>query len=525
MAAVRRSIQSLQKDYDDGNRAPLESLVKAWRGIMALPPYHPNSFFCIGGFHGEPFRGPGVTNPDWWGGYCNHANVLFPTWHRAYLLRLENALRSIDGCEDVRLPYWDETLDTENPIPAIFTSPTFPLVGGDPNPLYSYALQEALVNHANDNRYTKHRGYQTVRYPLSGLVGTEADRANTANHNEIYADADQNVTILRKNVTAWLTGTVEIPDDGSGARIPDTYSVLSRYKLCLEAPNYTVFSNTRSQNQWIEDNNPGGRHYVVSLESPHNAIHLAVGGFYQRGKYNASPIIGANGDMGANETASFDPIFFFHHCFIDYAFWKWQELNDSTARGSLNVIRGYAGTVVPERGGVPFLPPGTELNMDTSLYPFRKPDQKYYSSQDVTDIRELGYDYEPGSLDPLVWSPSIRLPEIEKEIVGFKRVHNINRADYSGSFVIRTFVQTNPSNKTEIGHEAVLSRRNIADCANCQDKLDVQSLVPIYKGMLGALFRDAQDQVEYSVEIHTHDSFDTSIDPALKRGRPVVDDL
>ena len=44
----------------------------------------------------------------YWGGYCNHGNVLFPTWHRAYLLRLEDALRSILGCADVTLPFWDE---------------------------------------------------------------------------------------------------------------------------------------------------------------------------------------------------------------------------------------------------------------------------------------------------------------------------------------------------------------------------------------------------------------------------------
>ena len=53
----------------------------------------------IGGFHGEPFRGPGAQTPTWWGGYCQHGTVLFPTWHRAYLYRLENALRSIPGCE------------------------------------------------------------------------------------------------------------------------------------------------------------------------------------------------------------------------------------------------------------------------------------------------------------------------------------------------------------------------------------------------------------------------------------------
>ncbi|KAI9172692.1 Tyrosinase [Paramyrothecium foliicola] len=317
-----------------------------------------------------------VTDPGWWGGYCNHANVLFPTWHRAYLLRLENVLTSIDGCEDVRLPYWDETLDPSKPIPTIFTSPTFPFAGGDPNPLYSYTLQEALVHNFEDadNCYTKHTGYQTVRYPLSGLVGTDVDKANAEKHNAVYANEDESAKILNKNVSAWLIGTVVIPDDGSRARIPDTYSIQSRFELCLEAPNFTVFSNISSQNQWTKDSGSEDKHYVVSLESPHDAIHLAVGGFYQRSVYNASPIMGANGDMGCNETAGFDPVFYFHHCFIDYVFWKWQERHGKTTRGSLDVIEGYPGTAIPDGGGIPYLPPGTHLTMDTSLCPFRKPD-------------------------------------------------------------------------------------------------------------------------------------------------------
>lgn len=31
--------------------------------------------------------------------------------------------------------------------------------------------------------------------------------------------------------------------------------------------------------------------------------------------------MGSHGDMGENETAAFDPIFFFHHCNIDRMFW------------------------------------------------------------------------------------------------------------------------------------------------------------------------------------------------------------
>ncbi|KAI1175620.1 putative tyrosinase [Nemania sp. FL0916] len=532
-ARVRYSLQYVQSLYDSGeDPSMLENLVRAWRGIKALPHYHPNSFFNIASFHGEPFRGPGVTDAAWWGGYCNHGNVLFPTWHRAYLMRLENALRSIAGCENVTMPFWDETAPYEplKPVPQILTSPFFQLDNCSTNPLYSYTLQEELVENVAgaNNRYTKPVGYQTVRYPLSGLVGTEQDRSDTSVHNASYPYFEKNIEILNKNVDAWLTGTVEItPDPDPNTHYPDTYSVTNRFKLCLEAPNYTVFSNTTSQNQWIQDSGSNDPHYVVALESPHNAIHLSLGGFYQKGVYNADPILGANGDMGDNETASFDPIFYFHHCFIDYTFWKWQQFHHKTTPGSLDVIDGYAGTIIPEGEAIPFLAPGTKLDMDTALYPFRKPDQTYYTSNDLVDIvGQLGYEYGLGSLDTPVFAPGGSLDEIRGKVETFKLVKNINRADYPGSFVIRTFAEDYKGNKIEIGHEPVLSRRNVAGCANCQNKLDVESIIPIYKGMEAALRGPKTNMpIKYSVEIHTHDNFSENLTNVPHLGAPVIVDL
>jgi hypothetical protein len=84
---VRRSLAELQNEYANGNKKPLEDVLRAWKGIKALPPDDPRSFFNLG--HGEPFRGAGwgFGNDTFWGGYCNHGNVLFPTWHRVYLFK------------------------------------------------------------------------------------------------------------------------------------------------------------------------------------------------------------------------------------------------------------------------------------------------------------------------------------------------------------------------------------------------------------------------------------------------------
>src|SRR3954454_1496273 len=198
---VRRAIQDLQADYKAGNKKPLECLMRAWKAIKELPADDPRSFFTLGGYHGEPFRGAGWGSSAYWGGYCNHGNVLFPTWHRVYLVKLEEALQSVPGCKDVMLPFWDETADDSlaKGIPWALTQKDFVLDGETiPNPLRSFVFTRGIKdNISGDNPdYSKPKGYETVRYPLSGLVGTDADRTATASHNAQYPDYDTNVDLL-----------------------------------------------------------------------------------------------------------------------------------------------------------------------------------------------------------------------------------------------------------------------------------------------------------------------------------------
>ena len=182
---VRPSIRHLQEEYDRGNTRPLEDLIRAWKGIQELPPSDVNSFFVLGGYHGEPFTlRPAVdalSSTDaypYWGGFCNHGNVLFPAWHRVYVWRLEQALQCI--VPGVMMPFWDETDECSlaNGVPSILTQETFELDGqAIRNPLRSYVLPLLVQDdfwqdnvNGERNPYFKPPGYETVRYPLSGLV-------------------------------------------------------------------------------------------------------------------------------------------------------------------------------------------------------------------------------------------------------------------------------------------------------------------------------------------------------------------
>ena len=497
---VRKSIDVLQEQYLKGEKKALEDLMRAWQGIKALPATHPNSFFMIGGYHGEPFRGAGWGNSSYWGGYCNHGNVLFPTWHRAYLVRLENALQSIPGCQDVMLPFWDEASDrsVSEGLPWALTQETFELDGKTiPNPLRSFVFNRGITDNINgDNpNYSKPVDYETRRYPLSGLVGTDADRARTEQHNEQFPDYAKNVSLLNQNIVNWLGTNIVVRGKVINTNVKD------KYIKCLDAPNFTVFSNTTSAAEWNQ-NQPKGSKPVVPLESPHNSIHLAVGGFDVPGQGDYSPISGANGDMGENDTAGLDPIFYFHHCFIDRVFWLWQKKHGHTDH--LALLEDYPGSnSVDSQGPTPGVVPNSWLTLDTPLDPFKVHEngkERAARSHDFINIeRQLGYTYGPGSLDERV-GPQLLAAEAEdgpnqKMLV----VSGLNRAPISGSFLVSAYANID-GERYLIDTEAVLSRWSVKYCANCQTHLEVKAFFGLHRLPL-----QAAEAVNFEVEIHTRD--------------------
>jgi len=120
----------------------------------------------------------------------------------------------------------------------------------------------------------------------------------------------------------------------------------------------------------------------------------------------------------------------------------------------------------------------------------------------VTDVEaHLSYSYASGSLDPLLGEPFPCAPHTAP-ITGFKRTHGINRAEFPGSFVVRTFAQVAGHERVEIGRDAVLSRWNVQGGANCRDKLGVESLVPLDEVLLNAIWgADKSATIEHSAEI------------------------
>ena len=141
---VRKSIH----DYNEGSE-DLEQLKKAFTGIIERDNdlNDPTSFFNMAGIHWLP--GPRSYT------YCRHHDDAYNPWHRAYLIAFEDALRTVDGCEAVTLPYWDILGEK---LPAWVYE----------KPFYPYPLPYKLTN-LNETR-TFDIGYATQRFDADRIA-------------------------------------------------------------------------------------------------------------------------------------------------------------------------------------------------------------------------------------------------------------------------------------------------------------------------------------------------------------------
>ena len=404
--------------------------LKAWFLIKQLPAENPNSFWSIASYHGMPFKDRQVepcNPPSFWGGYCQHQNVLFPLWHRFYCLKLEEALQTVVPDGDVALHYWDQTsrLNLLGEFPPILTDEWVEIDDQTRrNPLLDFQIPTAIGSSPSGfvtEYYVKERNYTTVRYPFSGIRNPESAKKVADAHNKKIAGIDKApAELLKENIVAWLNlGVVK-----DGAIEPN--SVHWQYSHCLSAPDYNKFSNTTSSNL--------GSEIYESLEAPHNSMHLAVGGYTQfemnedrslkvdkQGKYTYYGLLeGANGDMGANEVAAFDPVFFLHHCNVDRMFWIWQKKFGKTENLHIypeNDDGKPTGTNTAAQGPTPNQTSEQQLTMDTILYPFQSNLGTPRTGKDCINIHNLGYDYSIGSLDDSDVTPHLQNQYIKSFVI------------------------------------------------------------------------------------------------------------
>ncbi|KAJ2911520.1 hypothetical protein MD484_g8892, partial [Candolleomyces efflorescens] len=398
---------------DDDKQFPL--FIHALYTIQQ-PDYRPKAarFQDLGGIHGLPYeRWRGDPNAadtlpkGLWGGYCNHQSVLFPVWHRPYVLALEQSIGEaaihlaglwtdvegvsdddkkewIDAAKSLRFPYWDwtdEATETEG-LPDVLKPQVFRFKL--PDGTFSDPIENPLSFHNFGS--VQPDGFQDEIFKTSMSGGEAMSFFKTWSRTYRWPSSKLNPiedyikikTLLRGNKSA----------RGSAKQLREEVGRL----FCYPAPGETEsdkqwpsiwdeFSNTlfdKDKAGWPECG-------CGSIEAPHNTVHLVLGGL---------------GAMANNDYAGFDPIFYLHHCNIDriLAFWEftfnqyWVDL-------------GYY-----KKGGdnrpIPFTQPeGTwdeknnaPVNRNTSLQPFRTREGNYWTPDQTrffngSSTLDTGYTY------------------------------------------------------------------------------------------------------------------------------------
>jgi len=449
----------------------------ALKQLMAVPSKDSGSFYQIGGIHGEPYApydrvGLEEAEGSEFGGYCWHGSQLFPTWHRPYLMLIEQELRAMaDGviegweqehrqfpkrgvnvdekiksykevAEQLRFPYldWASMDSLKFGLPDEVMGPSELKVNTPfttteqlaiPNPLKAFVLPEdvgevqttsASFNPMSRPRYQvppeeagpvyTPKGYATVRYPDNNYDSKPYDL--------LYNNIRDTALVFRPSLS---------------------------YMFALDT--WAKFSNTSTGARQTLPGPPPTRR-GVSLEGVHNGVHNSLGG--------------PGGHMTYTEVAGFDPIFFLHHCNVDRLLALWQSVYDDTNNPETWVQK------VKENGPGTWTYPGGELETseDTPLTPFRKRQQKenddgtidqddlgaFYTSKDVRSLEGLGYTYP----EILEWK-GLELKRAEKltkinqmysgsiNYEGF-RLHaemaGIAKRQFQGPFSIQVFVGYDP---------------------------------------------------------------------------------
>jgi tyrosinase len=315
-----------------------------------------SSFFQLTGIHGVPFiewakAKPSQLHP-YRGNYCTHANVLFPTWHRAYESIWEQILWETcatvaekfttpdkeewkQAARDIRQPYWDWGYWPNDPDyvslpPECITMEELEIIDFD-------GKKVKIVN-------------PMMRYKFHPIDPSfEGDFANWE-YSIRYPDANK-----KENIQGMIEG------------LKSTAPGLREWTFNMLTKNYTweLFSYTGASSH----------SHANSLEMVHNTVHFMIG----KDPTLDPPILG---HMASIPHGAFDPIFWMHHCNCDRMFAIWQALN----------YDNYVSEGMCREATMNYLP-GQVLTKDTPLEPFYTKNQDAWQSDDLENWEVLGFSY------------------------------------------------------------------------------------------------------------------------------------
>ncbi|KAK1753621.1 hypothetical protein QBC47DRAFT_430447 [Echria macrotheca] len=358
---------------------------------LALMQKNPNllGYYSIAGIHGFPSTSwDGVLNEFSskganFGGYCPHGRMIFPTWHRPFLMLLEQTIYQnmveIAGKYDqphrdryqlaakaFRLPYldyfrprddrgvkWpgpreDQWFKYDFRLPDVFNEPRInvKLAPSDTikeidNPLYAYRFKTETGQLPQGDWATTRGRFstsQTLRWPTS----------TTQTEHDLPALSES----LNKARQATITTFFDLITTAPYATLASVAS-----DRLLATGDLTSFEKLDETKTKIVGSG--------SIEGFHGNYHNFIGG---------------KGHMSDISVAAFDPVFWFHHAQIDRVWSLWQAFHPDV---------WFPKTTRPNQ----------KSENEKDLLPFYRQRSgpgkgKFYTSDDTKNTEDLGYTYD-----------------------------------------------------------------------------------------------------------------------------------
>ncbi|KAI0409928.1 tyrosinase [Xylaria palmicola] len=384
---VRRDFDEWSTSNDPTDKIQFILFILALKRLQAMDPADRDSYFQIAGIHGYPYQPwdePSTTQKEIGRkGYCVHANVLFPPFHRPYVLLFEQRLYEImvneiipkypayqqkylEAARTWRTPFWDWA---KNPrIPTMCRYKTLGIsFGGEPkvmldNPLYQFKMPNQKPMKA---------------YGVGSVVNF--DGGDPFEYGECLATSRCPTEEERKDPEKWANGVVH--DDEADKMLAEHSSITDMsygstaemvYRLLTYPTDYSSFATlARDVNTTSATASTSKITMDVNAEFLHNNLHFFVGG--------------NGGHMSQIPVATFDPMFYLHHCNIDRLWALWEAINPGKWFDS-DVQRWFDQKIVGS---------GTVITNQTPLRPFHKDTKGTYWTPD--DARgpcsKMGYTY------------------------------------------------------------------------------------------------------------------------------------
>ncbi|EEH20603.2 hypothetical protein PABG_02834 [Paracoccidioides brasiliensis Pb03] len=361
-APIRQEIDEWSNNRANADQVDL--FVMAWRNLMNTSPRERGSFFQVAGIHGQPYIP--WDEPDTQmdeakdKGYCTHNNILFPIWHRPYLVLLEqllyeNMITDIipafpkdrqaqlkEAADSWRLPFWDWAVNHRVPTLAKYPTTTIPTPSGKrarvENPLYQFKMptNEPFLSEGVGQVFDPWAGEggKGMYFNFGPCIGTSRS-PDIEDSKDPDSETWVNGVVNNNQVALALKSPQWMGEGKYGAASEMVYRLLTHP---LDFMSFATTFRSKGQDDISKD---------VNLEYIHNTVHGWVGGNY-------------TGHMSEIPVATFDPLFWLHHCNIDRMFAIWQALNpekwfDTADKNTFfQEALGLAETITPQTKLRPF---------------------------------------------------------------------------------------------------------------------------------------------------------------------------